>query len=376
MSFGLKNAGATYQRAIHMCLSHQIRDQLVEAYVDDVVVKTKVASSLVRDLDQTFKALNAFQWKLNPKKCIFGIPSSILLGNIVSRDGIRPNPEKVEAILRMKPSKSVKDIQKLTGCMAALSRFISRLGDKGLPFFKLLKASEKFVWSEEADIAFAELKRFLTTPLVLTAPNEGETLLLYIAATNRVVSTAIVVERPKVGRAYAVQRPVYFISEVLNDSKTRYPHLQKLLYAILITSRKLRHYFKTYPIEVVTEYPLGNIIHNKDANGRIIKWAMELCPYTLGFQSRSTIKSQALVDFIVEWTDMNTPASPSSAEHWTMYFDSSLNIDGAGAGVYFISPSGDKLSYVLRIHFRASNNAAEYEAVVHGLRIAIELGIK
>jgi ribonuclease HI len=115
---------------------------------------------------------------------------------------------------------------------------------------------------------------------------------------------------------------------------------------------------------------------NKDANGRIVKWAMELCPYTLGFRSRSTIKSQALVDFIVEWTDMNTPASPTSVEHWTMYFDSSLNIDGAGAGVYFISPSGDKLSYVLRIHFRASNNAAEYEAAVHGLRIAIELGIK
>jgi hypothetical protein len=98
---------------------------------------------------------------------------------------------------------------------------------------------------------------------------------------------------------------------------------------------------------VVTEYPLGHIIHNKDANGRIVKWAMELCPYTLGFRSRSTIKSQALVDFIIEWTDMNTP---TSAEHWTMYFDGSLNIDGARAGVYFISPSGDKLSYVLRIH--------------------------
>jgi ribonuclease HI len=103
---------------------------------------------------------------------------------------------------------------------------------------------------------------------------------------------------------------------------------------------------------------------------------MELCPYTLGFRSRSTIKSQALVDFIVEWTNMNTPTTPTSAEHWTMYFDGSLNIDGAGAGVYFISPSGDKLSYVLRIHFKASNNAAEYEAAVHGLCIAIELGIK
>jgi hypothetical protein len=138
----------------------------------------------------------------------------------------------------------------------------------------------------------------------------------------------------------------------------------------------LRHYFETYPIEVVTEYPLGDIIRNKDANGRIVKWAMELCPYTLGFRSRSTIKSQALVDFVVEWTDMNTPVSPSSTEHWTMYFDGSLNIDGAGASVHFISPSGDKLSYVLQIHFRASNNTAEYEAAIHNLRIAIELGIK
>jgi hypothetical protein len=123
-----------------------------------------VASSLVDDLNQTFKALNAFQWKLNPKKCIFGVPSCILLGNIVSHDDIRPNPEKVQAILRMKPPKCVKDIQKHTGCMAALSRFISRLEEKGLPFFKLLKAKEKFEWSEEADAAFAELKQFLTSP--------------------------------------------------------------------------------------------------------------------------------------------------------------------------------------------------------------------
>jgi hypothetical protein len=110
MSFGLKNIGATYQRAIQQCLSDQIRDQLIEAYVDDVVVKTKVASSLVDDLNQTFKALNAFQWKLNPKKCIFGVPCGILLDDIISRDGIRPNPEKVQVVLRMKPPKCVKYI--------------------------------------------------------------------------------------------------------------------------------------------------------------------------------------------------------------------------------------------------------------------------
>jgi hypothetical protein len=98
---------------------------------------------------------------------------------------------------------------------------------------------------------------------------------------------------------------------------------------------------------VVTEFPLGDILRNKDANGRIIKWALELSPYTLEFQSRQTIKSQALVDFIVEWTDMSTPISKSCPEHWKMYFDGSLNIDGAEVGVYFISSSGDKLSYVL-----------------------------
>jgi hypothetical protein len=125
--------------------------------------------------------------------------------------------------MKMKPPKCVKDIRKLTGCMAALSRFMSRLGEKGLPFFKLLKAKEKYEWSEEADTAFAELKQFLTSPPVLMVPKEGETLLLYITATNRVVSTAIVVEREEVRHVYKVQRLVYFISEVLNESKTCYP---------------------------------------------------------------------------------------------------------------------------------------------------------
>jgi hypothetical protein len=164
--------------------------------------------------------------------------------------------------------------------MAALSRFVPRLGEKGLPFFKLLKAKEKFEWSEEANTTFVELKQFLTSP-VLTAPKEGETLLIYITATNRVVSTAIVIEREEVGHVYKVQRPVYFISEVLNESKTRYPQVSKLLYVVLITSRKLHHYFDTYPIDVVTKFLLGDILRNKDANGRIIKWALELSPYSL-----------------------------------------------------------------------------------------------
>jgi dsDNA-binding SOS-regulon protein len=127
--------------------------------------------------------------------------------------------------------------------MAALNRFISKLGERGLPFFKLLKHQEKFAWNPEADQALAQLKDFLYKPPVLMAPRKKEQLLLYLAVTTHVVSTAIVVKRQEDDHAYPVQRPVYFVSEVLSESKARYQPVQKLLYAVLITSRKLRHYF-------------------------------------------------------------------------------------------------------------------------------------
>ena len=109
-----------------------------------MVIKSKTADNLIVDLEETFQNLKKFQWKLNPTKCIFGVPSGILLGNVISHHGIKENLEKIEAVTKMKPPTYGKDVQKLTGCMAALSRFISRLGKKGLPFFKLLKSSEKF----------------------------------------------------------------------------------------------------------------------------------------------------------------------------------------------------------------------------------------
>ena len=127
---------------------------------------------------------------------------------------------------------------------------------------------------------------------------------------------------------------------------------------------------------MVTEFPLGDILCNKEANGRIIKWAIELGTYSIKFRSRPTIKSQALADFVAEWTEIQEPIPITCPKHWVMYFDGALNINGAGAGILFITPTKDKLRYVLRIHFQASNNAAEYEACLHGLRIAIELGVK
>jgi hypothetical protein len=204
-----------------------------------VVVKTRNSDMLIADLEETFASLREYRWKLNPNKCIFGVPSRKLLGFIISHRGIEANPEKISAITKLKAPTCIKDVQKLIGCMAALNRFISKLGEWGLSFFKLLNHQEKFVWTPEADQALAQLKDFLSKPPVLTAPRKKKQLLLYLAATSHVVSAAIVVERQEDGHAYPVQRPVYFVSEVLSESKVRYQPVQKLLYAVLITSQKL-----------------------------------------------------------------------------------------------------------------------------------------
>jgi ribonuclease HI len=261
-------------------------------------------------------------------------------------------------------------------CLVALSRFISCLGKKGLPLYRLLRKTERFTWTPEAEEALGNLKALLTNAPILVPPAAGEALLIYVAATTQVVSAAIIVERREEGHALLVQRPVYFISEVLSETKICYSQIQKLLYTVILTRRKLRHYFESHPVTVVSSFPLGEIIQCREASGRIAKWAVELMGETISFAPRKAIKSQVLADFLAEWVDTQLPTAPIQPELWTMYFDGSLMKTGAGAGLLFISLLGKHLRYVLRLHFPASNNVAEYEALVKGLRITIELGVR
>jgi hypothetical protein len=223
MPFGLRNAGVTYQR----CMHHVFRDhigRIVEAYVEDIVVKTRKADDLVSDLRIAFGCLRANGVKLNPEKCVFG----------VLRGMLRANPEKVAALERMGPIRDLKGVQRVLGCLAALSRFISWLGEKGLPLYRLLKKHECFSWTVEAQEALDKLIVSLTHTPILTLLQDSEPLYRYVAATTQVVSAVIMVERAEEGHALPVQRPVYYISEVLSETKARYPKVQKLLYAVVL----------------------------------------------------------------------------------------------------------------------------------------------
>jgi ribonuclease HI len=267
-------------------------------------------------------------------------------------------------------------VQKVLGCLASLSRFISRLGEKGFPLYRLLKKYERFSWTVEAQEALDKLKATLAHAQILMPPQSSEPLHLYVAATTQVVSAVIVVERVEEGHALPIQRPVYYISEVLSETKARYPQIQKLLYAVVLARRKLRHYFEAHPVTVISSFPLGEIIHNPDAVGRIAKWSIELMGETLTYAPRKAIKSQILADFVTEWTDTQLPPLQIQAECWTLYFDGSVMKTGAGTGLLFISPLGEHMRYAVRLHFPASNNMMENEALLCGLRIAIETGIK
>jgi hypothetical protein len=153
------------------------------------------------------------------------------------------------------------------------------------------KSNKKFKWSEEADAVLSQLKKVLSTPPVLVAPKEREPLLLYIAATQRVVSTMLVVERSEEGKVHGVQRPVYFLSEVLSPSKQHYQHYQKLAYSVFTIARKLRQYFAVHPVIVVNEAPLSNILNNPKATRRVSLWGIELSPLDITYEKRKAIKS-------------------------------------------------------------------------------------
>jgi hypothetical protein len=268
MPEGLKNAGPTFTIMTREVFKPQI-GRNIQAYVDDLIVKSTDRAGHVSDLAETFANMRRAGLKLNPEKCVFGVTKGKILGCLISAKRIEANPDKIRSIREMEKPKTKKDIQKLNGRVASLNRFISRSTERSLPFFKALKGKGKIEWGPEQSKAFAELNEYIEKMVILSLPSLSEPLFLYVAASKAAVSVALV--REVDGEKGKHQGPIYYVSEALSGSKLLYSELEKITYAVIMATRKLRHYFEAHKVIVLTDQPLNDLFINKEALSRIAK---------------------------------------------------------------------------------------------------------
>ncbi|KAI5327752.1 hypothetical protein L3X38_027148 [Prunus dulcis] len=389
MPFGLKNAGATYQRLVNHLFAPLIGNTM-EVYVDNMLVKSRTADQHIPNLSAMFTILKQYKMRLNPTKCAFGVASDKFLGFMISQRGIEANPEKIQAILDMTIPKTVKDIQSLTGRVAALTRFISKATDRCAPFFKALKGTKRNItWTAECETAFSELKEYMGRAPLLSTPEHGDILVVYLSVSASAVSSVLIRSKDN------AEHPVHYVSKALQDAKVRYPDIEKLAFALVVSARRLRPYFQAHTIHVLTNQPLRQVPQKPETSGRLVKWAIELGEFDIHYKPRPAMRGQAVADFLSEFTEpqasaatqLITEPNPSPSQDqtptentldltqplWTLFVDGSSNAQGCGAGLVLVSPDKVTLDYALRFNFQASNNEAEYEALLAGLRLAKEM---
>ena len=268
----------------------------------------------------------------------------------------------------MASPKTIKEVQKLTRRIATLNRFVFRATDKCLLFFKTLK--QAFAWTDECEVAFQELKRYLSNPPLLSLSKEGENLHLYLAVSATAVNAALIREEGK------KQLLVYYVSQAFQWAEPKYPRIEKIAFALIVASCKLRQYFQENPILVMTDQPTKKSMNKPEAVGRMVQWAIELSQFDIEYHPRTAIKAQALVDFIAEFTFPDKDSLTNEAERWTIQTDGSSTQKMSGVGVVITTPDGKVLKYGVQMKFSATNNEAEYEGILMGLRLRKVLGAK
>ena len=208
----------------------------IEIYIDDMVVKSKVISEHLGDLRDIFEILRSYKLRLNASKCSFGVGSGKFLGYMVTHKGIEVNPDQIKAINNLRTPRNPKEVQKLTGMVAALNKFISRSADRCRPFFLLINKWKNFEWTEEFAKAFQQLKDYLARPPIMSSLEPDEVPFAYIAVTPYAVSfVPIRVDN-------GIQRPVYYVSKSLHEAKLRYLPLEKAILVVVFGTRKLHCY--------------------------------------------------------------------------------------------------------------------------------------
>ncbi|CAN6542153.1 unnamed protein product [Malus baccata var. baccata] len=297
MPFGLKNAGATYQRAMN-AIFHDLIGYNMEVYIDDIVVKSKIEVQHLIDLRQALTRMRIHKLKMNPKKCVFGVRAGNFLGFLVHQRGVEVDKNKFRAIMESLPPTKKMQLQRLLGKINFLRRFIANLAGKIQPLTHLLRLKdiESFEWGPPHQKAFDIIKAYLTYPPVLVPPQRGEPLKLYISASDKSIGS-LLAQNNQGGKEEAV----YYLSRILTEVETRYSPIEKLCLALYFTTSKLRHYMLPCHMHIIAKTDVIKYMLSKPMlTGRIGKWILALSEFSFQYVPQRAVKGQAIADFLVE----------------------------------------------------------------------------
>ncbi|RDY14358.1 hypothetical protein CR513_00581, partial [Mucuna pruriens] len=387
MPFGLKNAGATYQRAM-VTLFHDMMHQELEVYVDDMIAKSKVPEYHVKDLRKLFDRLRKFRLKLNPAKCVFGVSEGKVLGFIVNKQGIQVDPDKVKAIREMPVPETESEIRGFLGRLNYIARFISRLTATCAPIFKLLRKNQEKEWNPDCQKAFEEVKRYLENPPVLVPAIPGKPLILYLTVLEESMGS-VLGQQDETGRK---EQAIYYLSKKFTECEQRYSALERTCCALVWATKRLRQYMLAHTTWLVTKTdPIKYILEKPALTGRIARWQMTLAEFDITFVTQKAIKGRAVADHLAyhplsdyqplmdEFPDesiMNVAEAETPPDEWRMWFDGASNMLGNGIGAVLASPTDQYFPFSARLDFCCTNNMAEYEACTMGIIMAAERQIR
>ncbi|XP_060194995.1 uncharacterized protein LOC132624194 [Lycium barbarum] len=347
MPFGLKNAGATYQRAMQKIFDHMLHKN-AECYVDDLVVKSRERNDHLKDLRLVFERLRRYQLKMNPLKCAFGVSSGKFLGFIVRQRGIEIDQAKVDAILKMPEPKYIHELKSLQGKLAYLRRFISNLAGRCQPFSRLMKKDIPFEWDQACVNAFESIKSYLMKPPVLVAPIPGKLLILYIAAQERSVGALLAEENDK-----RKENALYYLSRMMTPNEINYSPIEKLCLALVFSIQKMKHYFQAHVVRLVSKAnPIKFVMSKPVLSDRLARWYLQFQKFEIVYISQKAAKGQVLADFLAnhpipdDWELFDELLDEDAMlmeiqPPWKMYFDGAAHCEGAGAGIVFVTSLGE-----------------------------------
>jgi ribonuclease HI len=383
MPFGLKNAGATYQRAM-VTLFHDMIHHEIEVYVDDMIAKSRTAQDHLTDLRKLFQRLKKYQLRLNPNKCAFGVTSGKLLGFIVSGRGIEIDPAKVQSIRSMPAPRTEKEIRSFLGRINYIARFIAQLTATCEPLFKLVRKDVKIKWTEDCQKAFDKIKEYLLNPPILVPPTPGRPLILYLTVQEASMG-CMLGQQDETGKK---EQAIYYLSKKFTEPETRYLLVEKTCCALAWASKKLRQYMLYYTTWLVSRMdPIKYIFEKPALTGKIAQWQVLLSEFDILFVARKAIKGQAIADYLADYPseqlelmDSDFPdedvmtVDEDNQGRWKLYFDGAANAVGSGIGAVLVSPKGQQTPIAVKLGFDCTNNMTEYEACIVGLQAALEFG--